>query len=477
MDYDVTILQALDWFWAPWFRDPATWQPWRAFLAALFGLPLSDDALALYQQCTGRTAPPTGGYREASLVVGRRGGKSMVLAIIAVFLAVFRDWRPFLSPGERGTIKVLAVDRRQARVIHRYCRALLADVPILAQLLSEDNDNEIVLTSGITIEIQTASFRSVRGYTIIACLCDEIAFWRSDESSANPDSEIIGALRPAMATIPSAVFLAASSPYAKRGELYNAFRRWYGHETAPALVWHAPTRTMNPTVPQRHVDEAIERDPDFAQAEYLAQFRTDIEAFISREVVEALVVPDQFELPPFPQTKYAAFCDPSGGSQDAMTLAIAHNAGGRLGGILILDVLAERRPPFSPDEVVQDFAQSCRRYQIDKIYGDRYGGIWPAERFLAHGVTYIPADKPKSDIYREFLPLANAGRIELLDNRRLVAQLCGLERRTARGGRDSIDHQPGAHDDLANAAAGALLQALDPPVHGLWHGYDLGRPP
>jgi hypothetical protein len=45
----------------------------------------------------------------------------------------------------------------------------------------------------------------------------------------------------------------------------------------------------------------------------------------------------------------------------------------------------------------------------------------------------------------------------LLENRTLVAQLCSLERRTARGGRDSIDHPPGGHDDLANAAMGALL--------------------
>jgi hypothetical protein len=45
----------------------------------------------------------------------------------------------------------------------------------------------------------------------------------------------------------------------------------------------------------------------------------------------------------------------------------------------------------------------------------------------------------------------------LLDHPRLVAQLCALERRTARGGRDSIDHPPGAHDDVANAAAGALV--------------------
>jgi len=34
-----------------------------------------------------------------------------------------------------------------------------------------------------------------------------------------------------------------------------------------------------------------------------------------------------------------------------------------------------------------------------------------------------------------------------------------LERRTARGGRDSVDHPPNAHDDVANGAAGALLMA------------------
>jgi hypothetical protein len=53
----------------------------------------------------------------------------------------------------------------------------------------------------------------------------------------------------------------------------------------------------------------------------------------------------------------------------------------------------------------------------------------------------------------------NSRRAELLDLPRLVAQLVGLERRTARGGRDSIDHAPGAHDDVANAAAGALVAA------------------
>ena len=62
----------------------------------------------------------------------------------------------------------------------------------------------------------------------------------------------------------------------------------------------------------------------------------------------------------------------------------------------------------------------------------------------------------KSDIYKEFLPLLNSNTVELLDNPKIVSQLSSLERRVARGGRDSIDHAPGAHDDVANAVAGVL---------------------
>ena len=47
-----------------------------------------------------------------------------------------------------------------------------------------------------------------------------------------------------------------------------------------------------------------------------------------------------------------------------------------------------------------------------------------------------------------------------------------LERRTARGGRDSIDHGPGAHDDIANAVAGALvLAAGESDYAALWRKF------
>ena len=80
---------------------------------------------------------------------------------------------------------------------------------------------------------------------------------------------------------------------------------------------------------------------------------------------------------------------------------------------------------------------------------------WVVESSAAQGIRCEQSAEPKSDLYVDLLPLLNSRRIELLDHPRLVTQLCGLERRTARGGRDSIDHAPGGQDNLANAVAGA----------------------
>src|SRR6516164_5295981 len=249
-----TILDAMahKHLWRIWFRDEGGWRPWRTFLSVLFGLPVDQFDASLVELCTGRSALPPGGFNEAWLVCGRRAGKSFILALVACYLGVFKDWKPYLSPGETGTVMVLAKDRRQARVIFRYCRALLTRVPVLKQLIERETAEEIELNNSIVLEIHTASFGSIRGYTVVALLLDELAFWLQ-ENSTDPDSEIIAAARPAMATVPGAMLLAASSPYARRGALYEAYRRHWG-KSGPILIWKAPTKAMNPTVPQEVID-------------------------------------------------------------------------------------------------------------------------------------------------------------------------------------------------------------------------------
>jgi hypothetical protein len=449
----MTILQAMA--AARLFRAAfagESWDAWKAFLAALFGLALNDQQRAAYAACTGRADAPAAAFAEAWLICGRRAGKSRILALIAVYLACFRDWHEQLAPGEHATIPVLAADRRQARTIMRYVRSLLHDVPALKARIANETAEAIALEGRVTIEVGTASFRTMRGYTLVAALCDEIAFWRNEES-ANPDREILDALRPAMATIEGAVLLCASSPYARRGVLWQAYRRYWGQDDARVLVWKADTRTMNPTVAERVVAEAMERDPAAAAAEYAAEFRTDVETFAAREAIEACTVAGRFELPPVRGLRYHAFVDPSGGSADAMTMAIAHTEG----AVAVLDALREVRPPFSPERVVAEFSALMRRYRIDRAAGDRYAGEWPREQFAKQGIRYEPGARAKSELYRDLLPLLNSRRLELLDVPLLASQLAGLERRVGRGGRDSIDHPPGGHDDLINAAAGALL--------------------
>ena len=438
------------------FKDRSTWAVWFCFFRAFFGLPLSEDEKQVYYECTARTLLPEGPHKEAWLVCGRRAGKSRALAFIAVFLSCFCDWADCLALGERGTLLVVATDRRQARVIFRYIYTLLASVPELAAMIVRETAEIVELSNGIAIEIATASFRSIRGPTLIAALLDEAAFWRCEDSS-NPDHEILQAVRPALATT-GGPLLVASSPYAKRGILWNAFRRHYG-EPGNILVWKAETRRMNPTVPQSVIDEALEADASAAAAE----FRDDLESFVSAEAVDAVVMKGVRQLSPNRSFRHVGFVDAAGGSGgDSMTLAIAHYDYKE--SCTVLDAVYERQPPFSPESVVSEFAGIFKTYGVSRIQSDKWGGQFVVEAFQRNGIQLEPAELTKSGFYGELLPLINSRRCRIPENKRLISQLTNLERRVGRGtGKDSIDHPVGLHDDVANACAGAIVLATQKP--------------
>jgi hypothetical protein len=228
-------------WWGPWFSK-GDWSAWRSFLPAAFGLPMNADQLAIYQQCTGSATAPTQQCAEAWAIAGRRGGKSRIMSLCAAWLAGFVDWRDYLAPGEVATCHVLAANRKQARVVFRYIRSLFNDHHVLARLVARETEDTLELTNKVVIEVQTANYRVVRGYSICAVIADELAFWLSDEDAANPAAEIIDGLRPAMATMPNAMLMVATSPYARKGPVWDAWRKHYKQEHDPVLVWQAPTR-------------------------------------------------------------------------------------------------------------------------------------------------------------------------------------------------------------------------------------------
>jgi hypothetical protein len=435
--------------------DGPDWVGWRSFISTGFCQPFESwEEEITFRQCTGLEDPPTERPTQIWLPTGRRAGKSRMLAGIAVYLACCCDWSEYLDPGELGVIPVLAADRRQARTTMAYVRAFL-NHPELVDLMKSEQIESILLKDNILIEVVTASFRTVRSRTVVSALCDEIAFWPTDEASANPDREIITALEPAMATVPRALLLGASSPYARRGVLWEVFDRWYGQPGGP-LVWRASTRTMNPTVPQSFIDQQYEQDPISAGAEYGGEFRSDVAIFIAREALDAVIARNVFEIPPAHGVNYKAFVDPSGGSGDSYTLAIGHRD--YRTGLAVIDLLRERIPPFNPEAVTAEFARTLLEYRCAHVTGDHYAGEWPKDAFKRNGITYVASEKRKSDLYVESLAAINTAKCQLLDNKKMYNQFLALERRIGRNGIEYIDHPPNAHDDVCNVASGLLVE-------------------
>lgn len=433
------------------FADES-WLAWMVLLSGFFGLELDSKERRIWESITSRAKTPEQVCTELWLVIGRRGGKSQMAALLAVYIACFFDYTNRLAAGEVATVLVLAADRKQARSVFRYVLGLLNSNPMLKRMIVREDRESIELNNRTVIEIGTASFRSVRGYTLAAVIADEVAFWRSDES-ANPDAEILNALRPALATLDGKL-IALSSPYARRGALWEAYRRYYGQDAA-ILVAQAPSRTMNPSLPQKVVDDAIERDPVAADAEYLAKFRNDISAFITRDLIDNNTRSRPLTIPPNNSVKFVGFVDVAGGGADEYTLAIAFKENNRS---VIAGVWAQHGDPAA---ITAQYADVLKRYGIKTITGDRYAAQWPITEFSRNGITLKPSSMNRSEIYLEFLPMLQTGAVELPPDEKALNQFVMLERRTSRSGRDTIDHAPGpgSHDDRCNAIAGAGVLA------------------
>src|SRR5215510_3434799 len=380
----------------PRFKKLDTWVAWLVVLKAIFGLPMTAEDLTIFNLHSGRTTPPPDGSKETYLIIGRRGGKSFISALVTCFIACFIDFKPFITVGETLVVMCLAKDKDQARIVFRYVKAILNHVPALRTMIIEQRGDEIELTTGVTIMVKASDFGGVRGPTIACVVADEIAFWPSQ--GANPDDEVLSAIRPAMATIPDAKLLCISTGYAQIGALYEAHKEHYGKDDDEVLVWQSDTASMNPTISQKFIDKEIEKDPEAGRAEWLGLFREDVSAAFPLEVIEACIMKGRLELPPLPDVQqYFGFVDPSGGRHDAFTLAIAHQQHDT--NRIVLDAIRAIRPPFDPAEATKTLGELLKLYRVTQIQGDSYAGEWPKAEFAKHRINYEVCEKAKSELY------------------------------------------------------------------------------
>lgn len=441
--------------------DGASWNAWNGIHKAIDGVALSSDERSLFTQLSGREPEAVHGIRELWNCKGRGSGGSRMLAARALHSCIFVDWRAKLAPGETATALILASDLRQASETFGYVTGLADSVPMISGSITRRTQSMIEFSNRTRVEVRVSNFRRVRGYSLCFAGLDELAFWADKTTGANPARQVYDALLPALGRLPGSFLMAVSTPWSASGFFAEQIRKHHGKDSPDALALIGDTLTFNPSFNRAIIDSAYEADPIAAASEYGGLFRQDVSAFISREVLETCTASGVHELPPSAGLTYCAFADPSGGSSDSFTLAVAHTETTGETSTAVLDCIREIRPPFSPASAVAELSAVLKSYGLTQVSGDAYAGVWPKDEFSKHDISYLTSERNKNQIYVEALPLLNSQRVRFLDHKKMLAQFAALERQSRSGGRDTVDHPRGAHDDIANSVAGALLLASE----------------
>jgi hypothetical protein len=307
--------------------------------------------------------------------------------------------------------------------------------------------------------VHSNSFRTVRGRTLVAFILDEVSFWR-DEASATPDVETYRAILPSLATT-NGMLVGISTPYRKLGLLHQKHRDHFGQDDGDVLVVQGASKIFNPSLNDAVIEAQRAADPTAAGAEWDAEFRSDIGAFLDDALIDRAVEYDRpLELPPQEGVIYRAFTDASGGTGgDAYTLTIGHREAmhDRPGEHrFVADVVRGTSGAFDPQEVTRQYAALCKEYRIRQVVGDNYAAQWVAGAWRDVGMEYRKSPLPKGQIYLEVIPLFTRGLVSLPDHSRLIRELRLLERHTHRSGRDDVRHPHNGRDDHANATCGVL---------------------
>jgi hypothetical protein len=231
----------------PFFAGPS-WDTWRVVVKALFAEKMTAAELAIFRSVAERD-PPIKPVSEGVFIIGRGGGKDSVASSIATNIAVnFDPRRSKLRPGEKAVVMLLAVDRALAGVAFNYIRGYFEEVPALAKLVKHVGVDSIELRNRVVIEVHTNSYRSVRGRSLLCVICDEVAFWRS-EDSATPDFETAGAVQPSLGRMrkSGSMLILISSAHKRSGLLYQKWKDAYGRNDPDVLVVKGTTLQFNPT--------------------------------------------------------------------------------------------------------------------------------------------------------------------------------------------------------------------------------------
>lgn len=415
-------------------------------------------------------------YKEGWFICGRRAGKSDALAsTIVAYEAALGGHEQHVRKGQPAYCFQIAQDLRMARYSLNFIRATLESSPLLKKLIKQITADRIDLNTGLTIAVVPPTLKAVRGYANPVAVLDEVGVWYQDSEAANPDYEILRAVKPAQMQFPNRMLVGISSPWNKAGLLYQYYEAGTNGEHANeaekesfknCLVWHAPSAMMrsdqhrgNDRIPREWFAAEQSKDPRAFERECMAVFQDSISGFLSSELLRLCVDKGVAERPPAPRNFYVAAMDPAF-RRDAFALVIAH---ADQSGSVIIDLvrrwLPEKNRPINPQNVLEEIATILKPYRIQIVTSDQYHAESLGQLALSHGFTiesFSFTGINKGSVYANLQAMVNQQRIVLLDHPEALKELRSLERRLTKTGVIQISAPVGQYDDIASALALAV---------------------
>ena len=428
----------------------------QSFLKANYGLALNSEEREIYQRATGRSECVLAEQNESTLVAGRRSGKTSKIAAPIALYEAFRDHH--LARGDRGYVMLIAPAKYQAKIAMRFIRAYLKSSPLLKRYVVREKSDELELSNGVVIACYPCSHIAVRGVSIVCAICDELAFWRHEETAANPEEEVLAALRPAMATFPTAKLIKISTPYRKEGILWREFQQ---RDELDHLVWQMPSSEMNPTLRPSFFEKERKRDEEKFRREFLGEFTDQVNAWVVLDVLEPCIVSGRTELPRVENADYVVAVDPAFKHND-FALAVLHKTAD---GPVVVDHMARwagtKKAPLGFEWVCENIARIVNQYGIREVLGDQYCAPIIKQYFEKLGIHYREytfGEHTRADLFGNLRHLLVQHRIELLDVPELLRQLRSLEEHRMPKGNIDIRPSYSQKDDVAVAVALAAFE-------------------
>ena len=444
-------------------RTGSTWRTWRAVARLLDGTEFDEFDRDLLKSLSGLDAPPKDRVSEIYAVMGRRSGKTSLAAVVAIVWACRR-----YPLADEPTVVFTATRLDQSKKPLRMAREVARQFGVLAD---EGNSTSFGVEGGVRVAAITNESTAVRGMDCVAVVMDEAAFYPSSALAADTDRMLLTAIKPTLATFRTGLLMVISTPGPGRGILYDAYQGWKrGERPRGRVLLHARTRTMNETISQEEIDAEIAEHPEL-RAEYASEFSVDVRAWLPAAATDPGVVAKLPAVRDHAGGELYAFVDAASGvGKDGFAAAVAETlepAGEGKPRAQLLEVF-HKEPPYDLDEAVKGAAALCRKYGVDEITGDKWATNTQGVSWRELGVVYRESEKNTSLIYNSVAGALTTGRALLLSDPLLIDQLRGLVEVPRDAPPPKVTHVNGGHDDVANAACGALDLALKLPTPGVW---------